>query len=69
MDYPLQSSVQLSCRMGELLDDRAHMLHAGECRAFEEVLGICSLSGGLSHEAHSNAIHRRQDSTQGLALI
>jgi len=32
------------------------MMHARRCRNFEEVLGICSLSGSLSQESHSDAI-------------
>jgi hypothetical protein len=42
-------------------------MHPGRCRTFEEVLGICSLSGGLSQEPHSDAIGSRQDSVQCLA--
>jgi len=43
------------------------MMHAGRCRNFEEVLGFCSLSGGLSQELHSDAIGSQQDSVRGLA--
>jgi len=42
---------------------------AGRCRTFEEPLGICSLSGGQSHEPHPDAIGSQQDSVRGLARI
>ena len=42
-------------------------MHAGRCRIFEQVLGLCSLSRGLSHELHSDAIGSRQDFIRGLA--
>jgi len=44
-------------------------MHAGRYRTFEEVLGICSLSGVLSQEPHPNVIGSRQDSVRGLAWI
>jgi hypothetical protein len=42
-------------------------MHAGQCGTFEQVLGFCSLSGGLSQELHSDAIGSQQDSIQDLA--
>ena len=42
-------------------------MQAGRCRTFEEVLGIGSLSGGVSQEPHCNAIGSREDSVKGLA--
>jgi hypothetical protein len=44
-------------------------MHAGRCRTFEEVLGIWSLSGGLSQKPHSDRLSGWQDSVQGLAWI
>jgi hypothetical protein len=42
-------------------------MHAGGCRTFEDVLGLSSLSGGLSQEPQSDAIGSQRDSVQGLA--
>jgi len=42
-------------------------MHAGQCRTFEEVLGHCGLSRGLSQELHSEEVGSRQDSVRGLA--
>jgi hypothetical protein len=44
-------------------------MHAGQCRACEVVLGLCSLSGGLPQEPHPDAIGSQQDSVQGLEWI
>jgi hypothetical protein len=44
-------------------------MHAGPCRTFDEVLGFCSLSGGLSQEPHSDAIDSWQDSVRGMASL
>jgi len=43
------------------------MMHAGRCRTFEDVLGICSLSGNLSQGQHSDAIGSRYHPVRGLA--
>jgi hypothetical protein len=43
-------------------DHGMRMMHAGRCRTFEEVLGICSLSGSLSQEPHSDTHCARSDS-------
>ena len=32
-------------------------MYAGRCWTFEEVLGVCSPSGGLSQEPHSDTHH------------
>jgi len=53
--------------MGQPHDHGARTMHAGRCRTFEEVLGRCILSGGLSQDPHSDAISSRQDSVRGLA--
>jgi hypothetical protein len=44
-------------------------MHARRCRTFEEVLGICSLSGSLSEEPRPEVIGIRQDTVRGLAWI
>jgi len=42
-------------------------MHARRWWNFEEVQGLCSLSGGLYQKPHSNAIGSRQDSVWGQA--
>jgi hypothetical protein len=53
--------------MGEPQDHGKRMMHAPRCRAFEQILGICSLCGSVTHELHSDAIGSRQDSVHGVA--
>jgi hypothetical protein len=44
-------------------------MHAVLCWTFEEVLGICSLSDGLTRKPHSDTIGSWQDSIRVLAGI
>jgi hypothetical protein len=53
--------------MDELQNHGTQTIHAGQSRSFEEVVGLCSLSGGLYQELHSYTIGSRQDSIRGLA--
>jgi len=41
-------------------------MHAGRCQTFEEVLGLCSVSGIQLQEPHSNTIDSQPDSIWGI---